>query len=168
MNVSELMTRNVKSCSVNDTLQRAAQIMWENDCGIVPILDGDGRMTGVVTDRDICMAAYTQGKPLWQLPVSVAMAQKVHSIRETEALETAEALMRSARVRRVPVLDGDGRVTGMLSLNDLARHSHRSIGQKSNGLSGDSIAKTLAAICERSPTVNPKAPAATSPARVSA
>jgi len=57
MNASELMNTDVQSCSVNDNLQRAAQIMWENDCGAVPIVDGDGRLIGMVTDRDICMSA---------------------------------------------------------------------------------------------------------------
>jgi CBS domain-containing protein len=64
MKVSDLMTTAVRSCGTGDNLQLAAQIMWESDCGIVPVVDGDGRVVGVITDRDICMAAYTQGLPL--------------------------------------------------------------------------------------------------------
>jgi CBS-domain-containing membrane protein len=122
--------------------------MWENDCGVVPVIDGDGRVVGMMTDRDICMAAYTQGQPLWQITVSNAMAKEVHGVRENDRLEAAEGLMRRVRVRRVPVLDGDGRLKGILSMTDLARHTHRTVGRKSNGLSGDSIVQTLAAICE--------------------
>jgi CBS-domain-containing membrane protein len=122
--------------------------MWENDCGVVPVVDGDGRVAGMITDRDVCMAAYTQGRTLGRIPVSDVMATQVHGVRETDSLEVVETLMRRERVRRVPVLDGDGRLKGILSLNDLARHAHRSIGQKSNGVGGDSIAKTLAAVCE--------------------
>jgi CBS domain-containing protein len=147
MNASELMTTNVKSCSASDTLQRAAQIMWENDCGAVPVVNADNRVVGMITDRDICMAAYTQGRPLWQIPISSAMANKVHGVRETDPLEMVEMLMRRVQVRRVPVLDGDGRLSGILSMNDLARRAHRSLGRK-NGLSGDSVVQTLAAICE--------------------
>jgi CBS domain-containing protein len=143
------MTTAVKSCGPNDNLQRAAQIMWENDCGIVPVVDGDGRLVGVITDRDVCMAAYTQGQPLWQILVSNAMAKQVHGVRETDLVEAAEGLMRRVRVRRVPVLDGDGRLRGIVSMNDLARHAHRSAGHKTHGVSGDSIMQTLAAICER-------------------
>jgi len=168
MNASEMMTAAVKSCGTNDNLQRAAQLMWENDCGVVPVVDGDGRVAGMITDRDICMAAYTQGRPLWQIPVSNAMAKQVHSVHENDSLEAVEGLMRQARVRRVPVLDGDGRLKGILSMNDLARHSHRS-GQKSNGLSGDSVVKTLAAICvprTRASTTEP--PGTDSHAQVSA
>jgi CBS domain-containing protein len=148
MNASDLMSTAVKACGTGDTLQRVAQIMWENDCGIVPVVDGDGRVVGMITDRDICMAAYTQGSPLWGIPVSSAMARQIHGVRESDDLEAVEALMRRTRVRRVPVLDREGRLKGILSMNDLARHSHRSTGRKPNGLSGDSIVQTLAAICE--------------------
>jgi len=148
MNVSELMSTAVKSCGTNDNLQCAAQIMWENDCGAVPVVDGDGRVVGMITDRDICMAAYTQGQQLSQIPVSNAMANHVHGVRETDPLEVVGTLMRRAKVRRVPVLDRDGHLKGILSMNDLARQAHRSVGRKTNGLSGDSIVETLAAICE--------------------
>lgn len=148
MNASELMTTDVKSCNVNDNLQRAAQIMWENDCGAVPVIDNDGRVVGIVTDRDICMSAYTQGLPLWQISVSSAMANRVHGVREDDPIEAVEQLMRRVQVRRVPVLDGEARLKGILSLNDLARHAHRSSGRKSNGLSGESVSRTLAAVCQ--------------------
>jgi CBS domain-containing protein len=62
--MTDLMTTNAKSCGTMDNLERAAQIMWENDCGVVPVVDGSERVVGMVTDRDICMAAYTQGQPL--------------------------------------------------------------------------------------------------------
>jgi CBS-domain-containing membrane protein len=161
MNVSELMTTSVKSCGSHDDLQRAAQIMWENDCGALPVLDADNRVVGMITDRDICMAAYTQSRPLWQIPVSSAMAHQVHGVRESDPVEVVETLMRRVRVRRVPVLDGHGRVKGILSMNDLARHAHRSAGRKSNGLSGDSIVHTLSVIGE------PQAPAGAKEAKAS-
>ena len=169
MNVSDLMTSAVKSCGTNDNLQRAAQLMWENDCGIIPVVDGDGRVAGMISDRDICMAAYTHGQTLWQLPVSDAMAKQVHGVRENDPLEVVEALMRRVRVRRVPVLDGNGRLKGILSMNDLARHAHRSAGRKANGLSGGSIVQTLAAICEPHPISKAAEPTAkAAPAQLSA
>jgi CBS domain-containing protein len=150
MNASDLMTTAVKACSVDDNLQHAAQIMWETDCGAVPVVDDDRHVVGMITDRDICMAAYIQGTPLWQIPVTTAMAGKVYVVSEGDSVDDVEALMRRVQVRRVPVLDGGGRLKGILSVNDLARRSHKS-GlrlRKADGLSGDSIAKTLAAICE--------------------
>jgi CBS domain-containing protein len=148
MNVSELMTKAVQSCDTHDNLQRAAQIMWENDCGIVPVLDSEGRVVGMVTDRDVCMAAYTQGLTLAQIPVTSAMADQVHGVHEADGIEAAQALMQRARVRRVPVLNGDGRLKGILSMNDLARYVQHSTSRKANGLSSGSIAQTLAAVCE--------------------
>jgi CBS-domain-containing membrane protein len=141
------MTKEVRSCGTNDNLQRAAQIMWENDCGAVPVTAEDGRVVGMVTDRDICMAAYTQGQPLWNIPVPSAMANQVHVVREADSLDVVETLMRNVRVRRVPVIDADGRLKGIVSMNDLARHSRRSGGRNADGLSGDSIVQTLASIC---------------------
>ena len=165
MNVSDLMTSAVKSCGIHDNLQRAAQLMWENDCGIVPVVDGDGRVVGMITDRDICMAAYTHGQALWQLPVAGAMSKQVHAVRESDPLEVVETLMRRVRIRRVPVVDGDGRLTGILSMNDLARNAHWSAGRKSNGLGGDSIVRTLAAISEPPPAAK-ATEAATKPAQL--
>jgi CBS-domain-containing membrane protein len=154
MKVSDLMSATANSCGANDNLERAAQIMWESDCGVVPVVGDDGRVVGMVTDRDICMAAYTHGQPLWQIAVANAMARQVHGVHESDLLEAAEELMRRVRVRRLPVLDGDGRLKGILTMNDLARHAHRSGGRKANGLSSDSVVQTLAAICEPHPAAN--------------
>ena len=148
MNASDLMTKAVDSCRADDNLQRAMQIMWERDCGVVPVVDGENRVIGMITDRDVAIAAYTQGRPLWQIPVSNAMAKQVHGVRENDDLEVIETLMRRVRVRRVPVLDLAGKLKGILSLNDLVRHFHPSAGRRGDGLRGDSIAQTLAAICE--------------------
>lgn len=156
MNVSDLMTTAVKSCGVHDDLQRAAQLMWEHDCGVVPVIDDDGRVVGMITDRDVCMAAYTHGQPLWQLAVTDAMAKHVHGVSETDPVEIAETLMRRVGVRRVPVLDSERHLKGILSMNDLARHAHGSVGRKANGLSGDSVVRTLAAICAPRPTAQAK------------
>jgi len=147
MNAAELMTRAVQSCRADDNLQRAMQIMWEHDCGVVPVVDGDNRIVGMVTDRDVAVAGYTQGRALWQIPVSTAMAKRVHGVRENDDLEVVETLMRRVRVRRVPVLDGDGRLKGIVSMNDLARQAHR-VGRRGDGLRADSIVQTLAAVCE--------------------
>jgi CBS domain-containing protein len=87
----------------------------------------------MITDRDIAMSAYTRGQPLAQIPVSSAMAKEVHGVRESDRLEAVEAPMRRVRVRRVPVFDGDGHLKGILSMNDPARHFHRSAGHKANG-----------------------------------
>ena len=77
MNAGNLMTAGARTCSLIDSLNLAAQIMWENDCGCVPVVDDDGRAIAMITDRDICMAAYTQGKLLKDMPVSIAASRSL-------------------------------------------------------------------------------------------
>jgi CBS domain-containing protein len=145
MNIGQVMTRNPRVCSINDSLEHAAQIMWENDCGCVPVVDREGKTVGMITDRDICMAAYTQGGALWQMPVGLAASRSVISVRENDPIETAQELMRQHRIRRLPVVDGDGHPIGVLSMNDVARRAH--VGHWHDGSSGDTVVRTLAAIC---------------------
>src|ERR1700735_5538273 len=100
MKVADSMTRDVRASSVHDSLNAAARVMWENDCGCVPIVDSQGRLVGIVTDRDICMAAYTQGVPLEAIAVERAMSPKVISCARTDDLDTAHTLMRKYQIPR--------------------------------------------------------------------
>lgn len=149
MRVEQVMTRNVMVCNVDDNLNRAAQLMWENDCGTVAVIsaDGDGTVVGFLTDRDVCMAAYTQGKPLWEIPVSLAMARKVISCRVGDDMKQAELLMRENRVRRLPVMDTYGRLQGIISINDLAREAERERMESGKETTSLEVAETLAEIC---------------------
>jgi CBS domain-containing protein len=149
MKVEQLMMRDVKACRQEDMLNTAAQLMWENDCGCVPVLgtDGSGNVLGIVTDRDICMAAYTQGKRLIEIPVATAMAHKVISCRVGDDLKQAEHLMRQNKVRRLPVVDTYGRLQGIISLDDVASEAERErlAGQEKQSIE---VAQTLAQICK--------------------
>lgn len=146
MNVSDLMSRKVASCASGDTLERAAQIMWEHDCGIVPVVDENRRVIGMITDRDICMAAYTRGRALRDVLVSSTMSRSIQAVHETDRIEKAHEAMRLAHIRRLPVLDGAGRLAGVLSINDLVRCAHVRIGCSSDDVDGNRILLTLAAI----------------------
>lgn len=152
MNIGKVMSRDVRTCSATDTLNRAAQIMWEGDCGLLPVVDDRNRVVAVVTDRDICMGAYMQGAPLWAAPVSSVMSRTIHTCRATDDNATVEHLMQEKRIRRVPVVDSEGVLVGIVTLGDLARTSQSSTLHKA--MEGLGIAKTLASICE------PKSPAA--------
>lgn len=151
MRVQEIMNREVKVCGQNDTLNVAAQLMWEHDCGCVPVLasDGNGAVVGIVTDRDVCMATYTQGKALFEIPVITAMAHKVIACKPDDDLKSAEALMRENRVRRLPVLDEKGIIQGIISINDIARAAERerAAGRKIPQVSDTEVAETLAGVC---------------------
>ena len=121
MRVAEMMTRDVRTCFPTDSLNRAAQIMWEGDCGCVPVVDVQGTVVGIVTDRDVCMAAYTQGRRLAEMTVESAASKNVVTVGEGDSLHRAECLMHDAQVRRLPVLDSQGRLVGLLSISDFAR-----------------------------------------------
>jgi CBS domain-containing protein len=145
MKIEEIMTRPAASCRRDDMLSQAAQLMWEHDCGIVPVTEDGDRVIGMVTDRDICMATYIQGRPPQHIPVADIMSHQVFSCRTDDPLEAAERLMSDKQIRRVPVTDGDNRLVGILSLNDLARYAASA--RKKNGLERE-VTQTLAAICQ--------------------
>lgn len=125
--VEQIMNPDVKSCHAHDPLNRAAQIMWEQPCGAVPVVDEESRPIGFLTDRDICMAAYTQGKPLQALLVETAMTKKVVACQAEDELTAAAELMQQHRTRRLPVVNRDGVLVGILSLDDLACEAARKL-----------------------------------------
>jgi CBS domain-containing protein len=155
--VHQLMTRKPRVCAPSDTLQQAAAIMWDTDCGCVPVVDGQSRPIAMITDRDICMGAYTQGRSLPELPVSSAASRKIVTLQEGEPVEAAEALMQKHRIRRLCIVGAEGRLVGILSMSDLARHARLdSQGRRVSGspawstkdgaVDAASVARTLAAI----------------------
>lgn len=121
MKIDKLIVKNVLTCYPEDDLSAPARGMWEGDCGSIPVVDSWSRVIGMITDRDICMAAYTQGKPLREIRVQDVMSKTVVSCKTTDSLEQAEELMRRNKVRRLPVLDAEKKLVGLLSLNDIAR-----------------------------------------------
>lgn len=145
MLAQDLMTRPAITCHVNDPLSTAARAMWDHDIGAIAVVNDDGKLTGMLTDRDICMAAYTQGRPLDEILINSAMAHKVVSARADQRLGEIEHLMADHQLRRIPIVDGDHRPIGMVSLNDVAVASD---GPQSEVWRGATrLTHTLAAIC---------------------
>lgn len=147
MKVEQLMKQQVRTCHAQDTLSTAAQIMWDHDCGCVPVVNGDGRVIGIITDRDICMAAYTQGGALRALQVQDAMSKTVSVCKAQDTLADAERMMRANQVHRLPVVDAANRLVGILSLNDLAREAGHESSAKKHEVGFAEIGQTLEAVC---------------------
>ena len=124
MKVKDVMTSNVRACFKSDNLATVAQVMWDNDCGCVPILNDDGWLVGMLTDRDICMAAFLQGMPIGEIKVSAVMSRQLFDCTSDDDLSAAEQIMREKKVRRLPVLNKEGRLVGLLSLSDVARQAN--------------------------------------------
>ena len=118
MKVRDIMTQGVLTCRPDDDLAVAAKLMWDGDCGIVPVMDS-GRLRGLITDRDICMGVATQGCAAEKITVSRVMnAEPVSCLPDCDLNEALD-LMRSHRVRRLPVIGRDGELEGILSINDI-------------------------------------------------
>jgi len=127
MKVEQIMNRDVKTCGPQDSLNKAARIMWDEPCGAVPVVNDQSRLLGFLTDRDVCMAAYTQGKPLEDLRVETAMARNVVTCGAEDDLGSAAQVMRQNRTRRLPVINRDGTLVGLLALDDLACEAARAL-----------------------------------------
>lgn len=148
MKVEDLMTQDVGACRAYDAADKVAKVMWEQDCGAVPVVDQDRRVVAMLTDRDICMAALTQGRALSEIRVSSAMSKNLWACRRDDDLANAEAVMRKHKVRRLPVVDADGKLAGILSLSDLARAAVRPKQGKTRkkGVELTDVGQTLGAI----------------------
>ena len=124
MRIKELMAKTVWTCRDHEPMSTVAGLMWEHDIGAVPVLGADGSLVGIVTDRDLCMAAYFTGEPLAKIPVERSMSKTVFTVTPEQDVAAAEEIMRSKRVRRLPVIER-GKIVGMISLGDLARAAQR-------------------------------------------
>jgi CBS domain-containing protein len=146
MRVDTLMSTNVATCTPGDTTDRAARLMSDLDCGAIPVVDEQDRVVGIVTDRDICLAAMTHAKCLSEIPVGQCMIAGVVCVAGDAPVEEAARVMRQHRVRRLPVIGRSGRLVGMLSIDDLAvaAANPTPVVEVSQSL----VAETLAAVCE--------------------
>jgi CBS domain-containing protein len=152
MQVGDVMTKQVQCCSPEDSLAQAARLMWDHDCGCLPVCTGGEReagTVGLITDRDICMCALFEHAPLSELRVGQAMTRHILGCQPGDSLEQAERVMQSGRVRRLPVLSPRGDLLGVVSLADLAREAEREGGSRTIGrdIAASDVGHTLAAIC---------------------
>lgn len=144
--VSQVMSAHAVRCRPADTLDAAARTLWDADCGALPVVDDDGKLVGIVTDRDICMAAWTRGLPLAQITVAQTMTEHVYSVLADQDTAVAEAIMAMHQVRRLPVVDAHQRPIGIVTIGDLIREAAARDGRLADELG--TIARTLAIIVE--------------------
>jgi CBS domain-containing protein len=143
MKIKELMTKTVYSVNNNQSLSDAAQLMWDHDCGWLPVLDESNKVLAAITDRDIAMAAFLNGKCLADLPVSKAQSQSLLACGPEDDIKAVEEIMRSNQIRRIPIMDKTASLLGIVSLNDIALAYQA--GKK--GVDAKGVSETLAGIC---------------------
>ncbi len=124
MKISECMSRDVRVCAPDHTLQSAAQTMAEIDAGFLPVGEGD-RLIGIVTDRDIAIRGVARGQPPESNIRDVMSAEVCYCYDDDEIDDVAEN-MSEIQVRRLPVIDHDKRLVGIVALSDIARGGKRS------------------------------------------
>ncbi|HEX8195171.1 MAG TPA: CBS domain-containing protein [Pyrinomonadaceae bacterium] len=122
MKVRDVMTTEVGYCQPDAPLTQAADIMWQRDCGVVPIVDESQRVIGMITDRDICFAVVTKNRLPNEIKISEVISRnEVQSCAPGDAAEDALKTMKRHQIRRLPVVNRDGVLVGILSLADLIR-----------------------------------------------
>lgn len=126
MDVTDVMQRSVKLCGVNTTLETAGVTMWESDCGALPVVDDSGRVIGIITDRDIAVTAALNHRPLWEMKCGeLVESRPLYTCRPNEDIKQALKTMWAQKVRRLPVIDDDGRIVGILSVDDIIASAER-------------------------------------------
>ena len=141
MKVKDLMTNDVKTCQPQDSLNVAAKLMWDGDIGSVVVVNEGRRVLGMITDRDITMSALLQRRPLGEIFVKDAMSSGAWCCSQSTEVDEAEKVMAQHQVHRLPITGADGRLSGILSVNDLAQAAdHRP------GVSAKDVTTTLRAV----------------------
>jgi CBS domain-containing protein len=146
MTVRELQTSNVKTVSPDTDLAVVAKLMWEGDCGAVPVVTDDRKVIGMITDRDICIAAATRSKPPAEIRAGEVISTNhgVHAVKPDDDVRTALRTMRKHKVRRLPVVDREQRLAGIVSINDLAINASPSL---PDSVPAQEFLETFQAIC---------------------
>jgi CBS domain-containing protein len=148
MKVKEIMSTNAKVCTLTDNLSAAAGLMWENDCGVLPVVAEGEKVVGLITDRDICMAANLSNRNLWNIPVEQVISGKVFACKAEDDIHSALKTMQENKVRRLPVVAADGTLEGILSMNDIVLKAEEQKEKKPTELSYADVVKTYKSICE--------------------
>lgn len=146
MKVRDLMTTNAVSCRPETNLAAVGALMWEHDCGLIPVVDDTERVTGVITDRDICIALSTKDRQPSKITSREIATAPALVCSPDDDIQTALITMSRERLHRLPVVNKERGLVGILSINDVLLHAEKSLGKRP-GISNDDVVQTLQAIC---------------------
>jgi len=124
MKVSEVMRKPTVECRPDTTLSAAAELMWKRRCGFLPVIGEGGNLIGVITDHDISVSLSTRPQRPSELFVKDAMPAKLFACAAGDSIRCALTTMRIEGLRHLPVIDREGTLVGVLSLDDIALHEH--------------------------------------------
>ena len=146
MNVQDIMTSDVQCCGPDTNLAAAAMMMWDSDCGALPVLNVNGHVRGMITDRDICMAAAIKNKPPSEITVWETTSGKAYTCLPSDDVHTALDIMKRERVRRLPVVDENGVFQGMIAMNDFLLAAQETKGRSIPAVSYEDVVHAMKAI----------------------
>jgi CBS domain-containing protein len=151
MTVKDVMTEQVTTCRPETNLATAVALMWENDCGVLPVLADTGELAGIVTDRDICIALGTRNRLPSEITVREVMETTTLICKATDDIRSALQIMRVAKVRRLPVIGENGLLEGVVSLSDIVLSARRGLlmAGSATGVSNGDLVPALQEICSR-------------------
>jgi CBS domain-containing protein len=149
MKVLEIMTTNVAACRPESNLAAVAAEMFHRDCGCMPVIGADGHLAGMITDRDIAIGVATRDRTADRIEVREVMSGDVVACGPDDNVKDALETMRSRKVRRLPVIDAQGHLHGILSMNDVVRRA----GDKTEVASARDVLATFQGICSPDPLI---------------
>lgn len=147
MKVQDIMTRDACCCHPGTNAAAASEIMWTRNCGVIPVVE-DGRVVGMVTDRDLLIALGTSNRNAADLTVGEVMSKDPASCEPTDDVRRALETMAQRQVRRLPVIEKDGALKGILSMDDIV------LAPQGDSLTNEHVIKAIKAICSNSRTEN--------------
>ena len=145
MNVDDIMITDASCCYAYTSLDQVAMLMWEYNCGSIPVVDSENKPIGIITDRDIAMSCALNHKAPWELNASTIMGERMlYTCSTDDNLEMAMSTMKNQKVRRLPVTNSDGYFVGMISIDDIVACSDKK--QSAKKMSYDLTMNTLKAV----------------------
>jgi CBS domain-containing protein len=149
MKVEALMNPNVRYADNFASVADVIVIMEKFDCGVVPILNQQDKVIGMITDRDICLALGPRPIPAAGIAITDVMSKRVYACGPDEEISAALETMKKKKVRRLPVIDGLGKLVGILSMDDIVLRAEPEKAEEKLDLGYGRAVKTLKAIYKR-------------------
>ena len=156
MKVKDVMTKGAKACMPETSLAGAAALMWEKDCGALPVVNVEDKVVGMITDRDICFGATTKNRLPSEVSVGEVITGKLFACAPEDDIHQALKTMRRERVRRLPVVGDGGRLEGIVSMNDVVLRAEEQADGKAPELSYADVVETYRGICAHTLQASPQ------------
>jgi CBS domain-containing protein len=143
MLVRDVMVATPACCTLETNLGAAVETLWNRNCGILPVVDAQEKVIAVVTDRDLCVALGTRNKLPGEITVREVASQKLFSCKPGDEIRIAMATMAREQVRRLPVVNAEGKPEGILSMDDVLLHAGTKAPRKASELSSEEVVNLL-------------------------